>query len=249
MNPQFFNDEELSREKNKLLGRIWGYSELEMHEEAIAESEKLIKFDPDDASSYIELGLCYEENEEIEKAIKCYKLIMKRFPKDSRSYINLGHVYERRKKRDDMAMVCYEKAFELNPGNEWAINNIGAIIQKKGRWRDALNYYEKAYEASKLNREPNNSILHNLAWAHYHCKNYNKAMGIYHWLAQHESDNAAVCADLGCVKYKAGAYYEAFELFGRALSLCPNSRHYQRLYRVAVRKQANESVRYDGTFR
>ena len=234
------NEDNLEDEKIKLFDHVWAYSQLEMHKEMLAECEKLIKFDPDDASSFIELGLCYEENDEIEKAIECYKYIIKKFPMDSKAYINLGHIYEKRKKRNDMAMVCYEKAAALNPSDEWAINNIGAILQKESRWKDALIHYEKAYEASKLNGEPNNLILHNLAWAHYHCKNYRKSMDLYQQLARDDSDNAAVYSDFGCVNYRMGLYGNALSLFEKASKMCPNNRHYNRLCLVA-----NSKVNFD----
>lgn len=232
--------DDLHDEKDRLLGRIWGYSHLGMYKEAVDECKKLIKIDPHDPSSFIELGLTYRESGEIEKAIKWYKYTIRRFPKHSHAYINLGYVFEKHKKCDNRAVVCYEKALELDPSDEWALNNIGAILQKEGKWKDALIYYEKAYEASELNGEPNNLILHNLAWAHYHCKNYDKAMALYQQLAHDESDNASIYGDLGCVNYKIGAYVRAWELFDKALSLCPGSRYYKRLYRVSYKKINNK---------
>ena len=91
--PQYVSDDK-AYEKDKLLDRAWGYSQLNMHKEAVTECEKLVKIDPDDASSYIYLGFYYEGNGEMEKAIECYKYMMKTFPRNSQSYVNLGHIFE-----------------------------------------------------------------------------------------------------------------------------------------------------------
>ena len=225
--------ESLAEEKDRLRDRAWGYSQLNMHKEAVAECEKLVKIDPDDASSYIYLGFYYEKNGEMEKAIECYKYTMKTFPRDSQSYISLGYIFEKQEKRNDMARVCYEKALELNPDDEWALNNIGVLLQKEGKWKDALPYYKNAYETSKLNGEASNWILHNLAWAYYHCKEYNEAMGLYRQLVNEESDNAEIHSDLGCVLYKMGRFSDALASLESALNLCPDNRRYKRLYRFA----------------
>lgn len=239
--PYFNNGEldsnQLSEEKGRLIDRAWGYSQLNMHKEAVTECEKLVKIDPSDASSYIYLGFYHEGNGEKEKAIECYKYMMKTFPCNSQSYINLGYIFEKQEKRNDMARVCYEKALELNPKDEWAINNIGVLLQKEGKWKDALPYYKNAYEASKLTGEANNLILHNLAWAYYHCKEYNEAMLLYGELINEESDNAEIHSDLGCVLYKIRRFNDALVLFESALKLSPGSRHYKRLYSVADSRQ------------
>lgn len=237
-----FNDDksdcnQLCDEKNGLSGRIWAYAQLGMHKEAVDECKKLVRIDPNDPSSFIELGFNYEENGEIKKAIKYYKYAIKRFPKYSCTYINLGYCFEKYKKRNDMAITCYEKALELNPNDEWALNNIGAILQKEGRWKEALSYYEKAYEVSKKNDGTTNyQIAHNLAWAYYRCKNYKKAWLIYDYLANKGFDNAAVYGDFGCVNYKMKRFNDALVSFEKALVLCSESRHYRRLWKVALIK-------------
>jgi Tfp pilus assembly protein PilF len=235
--PYFNNGEldsnSLSGKKDRLISRAWGYSQLNMHKEAVAECEKLVKIDLDDASSYIYLGFYYEKNGEKEKAIECYKYMMKTFPYNSESYINLGYIFEKQEKRNDMARVCYEKALELNPDDEWAINNIGALLQKEGKWKEALPYYKNAYEASKLTGEANNLILHNLAWAYYNCKEYNEAMLLYRQLVNEESDNAEIHSDLGCVLCKMGRFNDALASFESALKLSSGIRRYKRLYRFA----------------
>lgn len=226
------DEDQLSKEKCRLLERICGHSDLGMYKEAIEECKKLIKIDPDDPSAFRELGLCYEESGKIEKAIKCYRCAIKRFPKCSLFYVDLGYIFEKHKKLNKMAIVCYEKASELDSSDEWALNNIGAILQKEGKWKEALSHYQKAYKVSKQN----DYILHNLAWAYYHCKDYKKAWIIYNDLVKKNPDNAAMHSDFGCVNYKIGNYDKALNLFDKALMIHSNSRHYRRLYQVTSKK-------------
>ena len=231
------NEKELHRMKDRLLNRAWGYSELEMYKDALDECKKLVELDPDDASSFIELGYYYEKSGEVEKAIKCYKDMMERFPKDSYPYVSLGYIYEKYKKSNAMATVCYEKALELDPSDEWALNNVGVMLQKEGKWKEALSYYEKAYEASKASGEANSWILHNLAWAYCLCKNYNKAKVLYQQLVNDEEYvRDSVYYDFGCVSYKMGDYNRAMELFEKALSLCPDNRKFKRGWKEINRK-------------
>ena len=162
---------------------------------------------------------------------------MKKFPECSYFYVNLGYIFEINKKRYDIAMVCYEKASELNPNDEWALNNIGAILQKEGRWKEAVSYYEKACDVSKKNDGVEcYQILHNLAWAYYHCKVYGEVSLIYDDLINKYPDNASLYGDFGCMYYKVHRYSNALRLFKKALSIQPNNRRYQRLYQIADKK-------------
>jgi len=226
---RYSENQDLTDAKERLRERVWAYSELGMNKEAIEECKKLIKLDPNDPSSFLELGICYRKSREIEQLIKYYKCMIKRFPECSYFYVNLGYVFEKCKKRNDMARICYEKALELDPSDEWALNNIGAILQKEGKWAEALTYYETAYAARKGD---NNHILHNLAWAYYHCKNYKKAWSLYSKLIHEYPDRVSVYADLTCVYYRLGWIEEALGLLDNVLWQFPNNRHCRRLYNL-----------------
>jgi len=137
-----------------------------------------------------------------------------------------------------MAIICYEKAIELDPYNEWALNNAGVMLQAEGKWKEAIPYYEKSYEACKRSGMAAGQIMHNLAWAYYRIKNYRKAWHVFNSLSTEypDYDYEPMYGDFGCVNYKMGDYSKALKLFERGLLLYPNSRYYQRLYRVVIRK-------------
>ena len=237
-NVRYFNEDkpdcnQLLAEKNRLSGRVLGYRKLGMHKEAVDECKKLVRLDYNDPSSFIELGFNCEENGEIEKAIKYYKYAIKRFPDYSCAYLNLGYCFETYKKRNDMAVVCYEKALKLNPADAWALNNIGGMLQKEGRWEEALPYFEKAAESSEKEEECLLHILHNLGRAFYKCKKYQEACDVYYYLVKKDQDKPFIFSEFGCVLYKMGNFRGALAAFEDALALSSDSRHYRRLWRVA----------------
>ena len=183
----------------------------------------------------MELAICYDDAGKIETAIKYYKYTIKRFPKYSRAYVNLGYIFEKHKKRNDMAIVCYEKASELDPNDEWALNNIGVMLAKEGKRKDAISYYKRAYNVNKQNDD----ILHNLGWAHYRCKNYKKAWLIYNDLVNKHPDNAEMHSDFGYVAYRTGDYSKALNLSEKALSMKSNDRCCKRLWKMANEKMGS----------
>jgi len=164
---------------------------------------------------------------------------MKRFPGCDTAYSNLGHIYQAHKKRFDVAMLLYEKALELNPANTWALNNIGTILQDEGRWEEALSYYKQANDSIQaLEKDRAYQILHNLGWAYYRCKKYDEACAVLQYILLDKKDDPSVFSDLGCVFYKMGNVEYARSHFEAALKICPHSRYYKRLWRVAYRKKS-----------
>lgn len=242
MRDYYFNEDK-SDEKKRLLGRVCAYSELGMYKEAISECKKIIRLDPNDPSPFVDLGYNCEEDGYVDRAIKYYRYAIRKFPAPSnalsRLYTNLGYCYGKYKKRDDLEIVCCEKALKMDPYNEWALNNIAGILEKKGRRIESLLCYEKAYEACKHKYGAVcDHITHNFAWALYRCKKYTRAWLIYKYLVNECPDKPHVICDFGRVNYKMGAYGEALEYFSKALSISPG-RHYRRLYRVAYKKIDN----------
>ncbi len=234
-----FHDKDSWDEKLRLLNRAWGYAQLGMVEDSIKECEALVVRDKKDPHSYVELAYYYEKNGNLERAIDLYKYLMVKFPTYSTAYSNLGHIYQVRKKQPGIAMLCYEKALELNPEDAWALNNIGTVKQNEGRWAEALSYYEKATmaaEAECLEQERLNLILHNLGWAYYRCKDYQNAQRVLEGLTETDKNEPSVFSDLGCVFYKMGKFKKAQISFEVALRLYGYSRYYKRLWSTAQRK-------------
>lgn len=232
--------QDLAGEKTRLRIRASGHNQLGMHQEAVKDCEELIGMDMNDPESYGLLGFYLEKNGEIDKAMECYRHMMKLFPNYHDSYVGLGYCFEVYKKRLNMARVCYEKALELNPRDHWALNNAAVLLQKEGKWHEALSYYERALEVVEKEGEEGCHIRHNLAWAHYHCGNYDEAFTLYKNLSNnHPADYVAIhsiFADYACVQYKMELFNDALESLDRALWIHPKNRRCRRLYNVTIKR-------------
>lgn len=64
---------------------------------------------------------------------------------DAYYYIERGLLYMDNYNMD-LALADYEKALELEPDNIYAYNNIGYVLQSKGQFEKAIEYYEKSIE-------------------------------------------------------------------------------------------------------
>ena len=201
-------------------------------------AEKLAGAALDNLESYIALGLIFVKEGKIEEAIKCYQSAICKFPRSSELYTNLGYCFEKHMMRNDLAVVCYEKAVELDPSDEWALNNIGFMFQREGNARKALLYFEKAcyFDDRKNDGYVSAHFLHNLAWGHYLCHEYNEASNVFYEIQDIKVSDALYWADFGCVKYKMGFYSEALRFFEKAVQIKPERRRFQGLYKLALRK-------------
>jgi len=239
---QRFHRDDFFNEIGRALDQAWAHSELGMNKDAVEKCEKLVQANPNDPNLCVSLGAFYMKNGDIDKAIGWYQVLMKRFPGQSYLYVNLGYIYEKYKKRNDMALVCYEKASEFNPSDVWVLNNIGVMMKKEGRRQESLAYFKKAYQVCDQNDIKTCShVLHNLAWAHYLSKEYSTSLEIYTYLADNYPEKSSVFSDSGCIRFKMGEYRMALELFDKALMLEPDNRHYIRQSDLARKKLSSKS--------
>lgn len=235
----------LEKEKQQLVESAWAHYYLGMQEAEIDDCLKLIATDPADPNGYLHLGSAYENHCNAKEAKICYLELVRCFPNYSPGYVNLGYFFEKHEKRLDLAAVCYEKAAELDPASELALNNLATMFQKNGQWRKARVYFEQANSIVESRGDRSCLVLHNLAWVCYHCGDYNEALCLYKKLLNlcTEDYNAihSALADLGCVCYKMGKIEESIRWFDNALSIAPSSRRCRRLYDLANRKFDNRN--------
>ena len=229
-------EENLRSDKDRLLDYAWAHSQLGMYEEAVIDCENLIALDEGDPISHRELGIAYQEHNQIDEAIKCYQFAINRFPDYHALYTNLGHLFQEHKKRFDIAIVCYEKALELNPEDYWALHNIGVVLKKEYKIKEAFYYFQKSHIIAESKGTIERKIIHNLAWASYRCKKFKKALYLYAWLAEQYGDDSSIHFEFGCVNYRVGRYNEAMPQFDKALSIQQGNRFYRHARKAAFCK-------------
>lgn len=230
----------LEKEKQELVECAWAHYYLGMKEAEIDDCLRLIAIDANDPAGYLHLGSAYENQGRTKESRACYLELVRSFPNYSPGYVNLGYFFEKYEKRLDLAKVCYEKAVELDPACELALNNVATMFQKNGQWLKARQYFEQANLMVERREGFSCLVLHNLAWACYHCEDYNAALSLYeqllHLCPEGYSDIHSIIADLGCVCYKMGRAEDAIRWFDNALSIAPSSRRCRRLFDLTNRK-------------
>ncbi|MEI8349863.1 MAG: tetratricopeptide repeat protein [Candidatus Omnitrophota bacterium] len=227
---------DFNSEKGRLLDRALAHSKLRLYKEAIADCENLVALDKDDPNSYRELGVSYAENNQIDKAIECYRFAIKRFPDYHAAYTSLGHLFQEYKKRLDIALVCYEKALKLNPEDFWALHNIGTVLKKEQKIKEAFYYFQEAFQIAQAKGIFERKIIHNLAWALYRCKEYQAALYLYTQLDDPYSTDGSIHFELGCVNYRIGRFQDAVLQFAEALACQPGNKFYQRAQNIVICK-------------
>ncbi len=74
----------------------------------------ILKFTPDSARIYINLGVAYAKRDEYDKAIKEYKKAIELYPDFEMTYINMGYMYSKKGMNEEAARA-YKAALRLRP--------------------------------------------------------------------------------------------------------------------------------------
>jgi len=111
------------------------------HGRTVADYDKLIELDPNNADAYYERGDFYYETDEYNKAMADYSKAIQLNPNYADAYYNRGCAYGEISEYDK-AITDYSKAIELNPSDANAYYNRGLIYGEKddiGKAVDDLN--------------------------------------------------------------------------------------------------------------
>ena len=97
-------------------------------------------------------ALCLDDMQLFDKAINQYQAAIS--IRDSSSLnSNMGLCYQKIGNYED-ALVCYEKAMELDPKNAYAINNLSALHFRMGDYEEALAIAEDAIAVNAKMQQP-----------------------------------------------------------------------------------------------
>lgn len=124
---------------------------------------------PEEVGFYTILNRCLREQKKNRQALEQITKTYEQYPdneyvRDSYMYSLLGyawHLNDHDKKTE--AFVLFEKAFNMDPENEWNINGYGYILKEQGRLSDSIAVLEKGLKKY----EKNEYIRVGLSWAYY----------------------------------------------------------------------------------
>jgi Tfp pilus assembly protein PilF len=170
------------REKSKILSIIlmsvlalfYSYLTVKQNlywKEPIDFYERTLRYSPDSARIYVNLGILYRKNNRIEESIKLYKKALTLEPNSAETYNNLGVAYDDVGK-EDKAMASFEMAIKLDPEYSDAYNNLGFIYYKRGMGGKAMAIFKKVTELNPFHANAYN----NLGAVHKNMGEYEKAI-------------------------------------------------------------------------
>lgn len=124
-------------------------------------------------ASHKEIAKLYFEEGRYAEALKELELAKATDKCDAETFNLLGLVYLSRKEFDK-AEEAFKEALKLDPNFSEAYTNLGSLRMAQGRYKEAINYFEKALENPLyLN---SHIALTNLGWAYYQLGDKERAL-------------------------------------------------------------------------
>ena len=162
------------------------------YDKAISFYLEVLELLPDDANTYVNLGVAYNRQGNTTQAIEYYVKAIELDPDYAEAYNNLGVDY---KDQGDLtkAIESYEKSIEIDPDYAEAYYNLGNAYKDQGDTTKAIESYEKAIEI-----DPDYAMAYvNLGNAYSNQGNNIKAIESYERAIELDPDDAVAYLNLG----------------------------------------------------
>jgi tetratricopeptide (TPR) repeat protein len=201
--------------------------------EPIALYEMTLKYAPDSAGVYNNLGIAYKEKGAYDAALGAYNKAISLEPADAYAYNNLAVIYANMG-RKEKAQDLYEKAIEINPVYVDAYYNLGNSYAYDGEYKRAITYYEKA-----VKNNPNHiDAYYNLGIAYNSIGFSKKAIDVFNEIIKIDSDNAGAYFNLGNVYAGIGEDERAIKAYKAAVENNPEyAQGYNNLAALYLRRK------------
>jgi len=121
------------------------YSALEDYERAIADYDRAIELNPEDAAAHYNRGNAYADLEDYERAIADYDRAIELNPELAQAHSNRGSAYAALEDYE-RAIADYDRAIELNPELAQAHSNRGLAYADLEDYERAIADYDRAIE-------------------------------------------------------------------------------------------------------
>src|SRR5438094_3527987 len=118
------------------------------YEKAIGIYRRVLELQPSFHAARRDLAMAHMELGDVDNATNHLIEVLRLDPKDAWSWVVLGNLYIREKGDLETGEKFLRKALEIKPSDAWALNSLAAGFQKKGQTREAIDYFDKAIEAS-----------------------------------------------------------------------------------------------------
>lgn len=136
------------------------YKSKDMDEKAIEHYKKVLAQQKEDLETRGALVSLYVKNRKYDEITGLLKDTAELFPDDPNNHYKLGLIYEF-KKDFELAISSYKKAVEIKPDHARALNAIGRLYMKNGKYAEAKEALESARKADP-NLEETAVLLSNI---------------------------------------------------------------------------------------
>ena len=125
------------------------YSELDEYEEALALSDKLVLYYPKNTGFQLKRANLLLELDRKNEALEAYSAIVKNSPKDPNALNAYGYVLTNYSNNYKKAYKLIKKAIKLDPDNPAIIDSYGWILYRMGKYEEAEEELNRAYQLYK----------------------------------------------------------------------------------------------------
>jgi len=143
-------------------------------------------------------------------------------PDDAELQRYMGLLY-RRLKKNDVAIVHFNKALSIDPGYADAKNDLGTAYLAKKQWDTGISIFLELTEDLTY-ATPQNPLV-NLGWAYYNTKNYSLSEKYYRQALDYYPKFIKAMRGLGLTYIAMGKIADAIALLERAVAISPEDAH------------------------
>lgn len=204
-----------------IIGAVSFYSYLAIKQnnywrEPIYFYERTIKYSPDSAKAYNNLGTSYKDAGRAEEAVAAYKRAIAIDPAFVMAYNNLGSIYKDMGKVKE-AVTAYEDTIRVSTDYEEAHYNLALLYSEIGETEEAIAFYKKAIEINPGYVE----AYSNLGVIYGAIGKTEEAVAVYKKAIEIDPNYATAHNNLGLAYYGSGNMEEAIRMYKRAIELRP----------------------------
>jgi tetratricopeptide (TPR) repeat protein len=196
--------------------RGFTYHNLKQYDAALADYNRAIQLDPNEALAFNNRGMTYAALQRHEEALADYSRAIKLEPTEARFYSNRGNTYVAlqwfEKALDDQS-----KAIQLDPTDAIAYSNRGGAYHSLRRYDEALADYDRALEL-----DPTQARVHyNRARIYTDLERYDEALADYSQAILLSPGYAAAYLNRGKMYANLQRYDEALADYDQSIQLDP----------------------------
>lgn len=208
-------DDEQHIEELKLLGLC--NVNLENYKEGQSNYETVVKYRPDDATSWFYLASCYDCQNDLLHAKSAYEQVIKLRENYTEAYKCLCVVYVK-SNEEEKAIELAKKAIEFEKEDYTLYYIIGTAYMAMKKFHESLEYLEKAIE---LNPE-HSQLYNNLGTSYITIGNLDKAYENFVRAAALDENNSITYFNIASILQIKNEHKDACEYFKKAYVIEPN---------------------------